>query len=132
MRRLLAIAASLALVTAGCGGDDGPAAERSPFADEAKAAVADVRAGDAILLDVRTDREFAGGHAAGTRHFPHEEMVAGGRPKLPKDATIYVYCRSGNRSADAVRILRREGYDDVTNIGGLRDWQDAGGAVSAS
>ncbi|HEV2814931.1 MAG TPA: rhodanese-like domain-containing protein [Solirubrobacteraceae bacterium] len=120
MRRACVLLASLALLAAGCGGDDPTAAEE---------AVRQVRAGDAILLDVRTDREFAASHAAETRHFPHEDMVDGARPRLAKDATIYVYCSSGRRAAEAVAILRREGYRDVTSIGGLKDWQAAGGAV---
>lgn len=120
MRRVALLLAALSLLAAGCGGDDPTAAER---------AVDAVRAGDAVLLDVRSDREFAAGHAADVRHLDHADVLDGARPKLARDATIYVYCRSGRRAAEVERILERDGWTDVTSIGGLRDWQAAGGAV---
>ena len=119
MRRLCLI---LVLVVAGCGGSE-TAAER---------AVDDVRDGDAVLLDVRSDREFAAGHAARVQHLDHADVLKGARPDLAKDETIYVYCRSGRRAAEVERILERDGYTDVTSIGALRDWQAAGGAVVRS
>lgn len=118
MRRLCLIA--LVLV-AGCGGSE-TAAER---------AVDDVRDGDAVLVDVRSDREFAAGRAEDVRHLDHADVLKGARPQLAKDETIYVYCRSGRRAAEVERILERDGWTDVTSIGGLRDWQAAGGAVTS-
>jgi rhodanese-related sulfurtransferase len=120
MRRVALLLTALSLLAAGCGGDEATPAER---------AVDEVRAGDAVLLDVRSDREFAAGHAAQVRHLDHADVLDGARPKLAKDATVYVYCRSGRRAAEVERILEREGWTDVTSIGGLRDWQAAGGAV---
>lgn len=127
----------LALASCGGGDDDPPAAggatttavEQSEFATAAAAAVRDVKAGDAALLDVRTDEEFSAGHAAGTIHLPLDEVEAGERPDLRKDRKLYVYCRTGSRAAVAVAALREDGYRDVTNIGGLSDWERAGGQV---
>lgn len=124
---LLVVLAVLAV--AGCGGDDGAGAGTSEFAAAAERAVRDVGAGDAALLDVRTDEEVGEGRAAGARHLPLARIEAGERPDLAKDRRLYVYCATGRRAAIAVRILRGDGYSDVTNIGGLADWERAGGDV---
>ena len=52
-----------------------------------------------------------------------------GVPKAERDARIAVYCASGGRSHGAVQMLRKLGYDDVHNIGGLSHWAQAGGAI---
>jgi rhodanese-related sulfurtransferase len=47
--------------------------------------------------------------------------------ELPKDLELVVYCRSGNRSAEAARILLAAGFSDVYSMdGGLNDWIMAG------
>ena len=114
----LVVVASLLL--GGCGGDDAPAVE------DAVRMVAD---DGVVVLDVRTDEEVAEGRAAGAVHFPLTELEAGRLPDIAKGAKVYVYCRTGRRAETAAGILRREGWQDVTNIGGLDDWQAAGGRV---
>ena len=88
-----------------------------------------VRAGDAVLLDVRTDAEYADGHATGARHVPLDELQAGERPDIARDRAVYVYCATGRRAAIATKILQDDGFDNVVNIGGLADWRRAGGEV---
>ncbi|MDQ3742602.1 MAG: rhodanese-like domain-containing protein [Actinomycetota bacterium] len=124
MRRVRAALVPLLAVAvlSGCGGSEETAAER---------AVDEVAAGEAVLLDVRSDREFAAGHAARVQHLDHADVLDGARPRLDKDETIYVYCRSGRRAEEVVTILEREGYTDVESIGGLKDWQAAGGPVAS-
>lgn len=39
-----------------------------------------------------------------------------------KEAIIFVYCRSGNRSATAANILIEQGYKNVYNLGGINNW----------
>jgi rhodanese-related sulfurtransferase len=126
MRALLALLAAALLLVAGCGGDDEPPEPRAASGSPAVRAVA---AGDATLLDVRTDEEWEAGHAAGAIHLPLADIQAGARPDVPKDAALYVYCRTGRRAGEAVQILERDGWTDVTNVGGLDDWERAGGAV---
>jgi rhodanese-related sulfurtransferase len=121
-RAVVAAVLALALAAAGCGGSEQSPAER---------AVDEVKAGEAVLLDVRSDREFAAGHAQPTQHLDHADVLDGARPKLAKDETIYVYCRSGRRAEEVVAILEREGYSDVESIGGLKDWEAAGGSVAS-
>jgi rhodanese-related sulfurtransferase len=51
--------------------------------------------------------------------------------ELPQGLPVAVYCASGARSASAVQVLNRLGYDKVSNLGGLRDWAAGGGKVVA-
>ena len=117
------------LLAAGCGGEEEATPERSRFAAAAQTAVRVAEASDAIVLDVRSEEEVAQGRAAGSVHFPLTELEDGLLPDIPKDARVFVYCRTGRRAEIAARILRREGWSDVTNIGGLDDWRGAGGDV---
>ena len=48
---------------------------------------------------------------------------------LAKDKTVILYCASGGRSALAGKVLKDMGYDHVYNVGGFKDWVDAGGVV---
>jgi rhodanese-related sulfurtransferase len=101
------------------------------LADDTDARVAAVENGDATLIDVRTQAEWDAGHADRAVHLPLAAVKRGARPDVPKDRTVLVYCRTGRRAAEAVRILEREGWTDVRNVGGLRDWQRAGGALAS-
>lgn len=84
------------------------------------------------VIDVRTDEEWNESHAVGALHWGLEEKLKQGElPEISKDADIYVYCRSGNRSGQAVKILEDAGFTNVTNIQGLSDWIDAGGETES-
>ena len=74
-----------------------------------------------LLIDVRTPEEFASGHIDGSVNIPVEEMQ-GRLDDVPSDVPIVVYCRSGNRSATAARILTEAGYAHVYDLGGIQDW----------
>ena len=75
-----------------------------------------------ILLDVRTQAEFDEGHIPGAVCLP-VEMIAADMPfPFGKDAEILVYCQTGRRSADAAAKLRKLGFADVSDIGGIVDW----------
>ena len=73
----------------------------------------------AVLRDVRTPAEFREGHIPGSRNLPVDEIRR--TPGLLTDqaAPLFVYCASGARSRMAVSALRRMGYQNVTNIGGI-------------
>lgn len=77
------------------------------------------------LIDVRTPQEFAGGHIAGAVNIPVEE-IAGRLGEVAQDQPVVVYCRSGNRSAQAAQILDQAGYAPVYDLGGIGAWQQAG------
>ena len=79
---------------------------------------------DIILLDVRTQAEYDGGHIPGAVCLPVETFGDGDLTTLLPDkaAEIFVYCRSGRRSAQAARLLTDSGYTAVTDFGGILDW----------
>jgi rhodanese-related sulfurtransferase len=81
-----------------------------------------------VLLDVRTPEEFNGGHIADSTNIS-VETLAERLSEVPADQPIVVYCRSGNRSAQAADILKNAGYRQVYDLGGIIDWQAAGFAV---
>lgn len=77
-----------------------------------------------ILIDARTDEEFASGHIEGAILIPEYEIANRAEQELPdKDALILVYCRSGRRSKIASEELVNLGYTNVKEFGGIIDWQ---------
>jgi rhodanese-related sulfurtransferase len=90
----------------------------------------DVASG-AELLDVRTAEEYAAGHINGARNLPLQNIQAGQMPNATKDKTVYVYCRSGNRSAQAKTILEKSGYT-VVDLGAMTAVESLGGKVVKS
>lgn len=84
----------------------------------------------AVLIDVREDREWNLGHAAGAQHMSRGVIESKIDAAVPRDATIILYCASGNRSALAAESLGQMGYTDVVSLtGGFRAWVDANGEV---
>ena len=79
--------------------------------------------GDYIILDVRREDEFAEGHIPGAINVPNEDIQDIAPSELPdKNQTIYVYCRSGNRSKQAASKLVAMGYTNIIEFGGIMDW----------
>lgn len=77
---------------------------------------------DVILLDVRTQEEYDGGHIPGAVCLPNEDIQADLPLPFEKDAEILVYCRSGRRSAEAAEKLASMGYTNVADFGGILSW----------
>ena len=76
-----------------------------------------------IVLDVRTQEEYASGHIEGAICLPNEEIIDVEPEILPdKSQQILVYCRSGNRSKQAAQKLVNMGYENVIEFGGIIDW----------
>jgi rhodanese-related sulfurtransferase len=90
-----------------------------------------------LLLDVRDGTEvLASGKAQGAMHisrglleFRADTTAPSHDAALGAAKTIIVYCASGGRSAMAGKLLKDMGYGDVRNLGGFKDWVEAGGAV---
>lgn len=73
----------------------------------------------ATVIDVRTAEEFAEGHLQGAVNIDlMSDSFAAKVGALPKDAEYIVYCRSGNRSAQAAAIMRDAGFT-VQDAGGI-------------
>ena len=121
MKKVIASIAA-ALLLAGCSSSPS-AMDLSVTEFSAKAAESGV-----VTLDVRTPGEFAEGHIEGARlidfqsgNFENEIAT------LDKNATYAVYCRSGNRSGQAVKVMQDAGFTNVFNLnGGVIDWANAG------
>lgn len=81
-------------------------------------------AGEAIILvDVRTAEEHAEVRIPGSLLLPVDEIGQRAGEVLPDtSATLFVYCRSGRRSAIAADDLSKRGYTAVYDLGGIIDW----------
>lgn len=78
---------------------------------------------DVIILDVRTKEEFDEGHIKNAINISHNLLNNEASTKLTnKDKTIIVYCRSGNRSSQASKILNDLGYKNIYDLGGINNW----------
>lgn len=73
----------------------------------------------AVLLDVRTEEEYNGGHIENSVNIPLDRIFMIDKTVNDKAVPLYVYCYSGSRSGQAVSYLKRNGYTNVTNIGGI-------------
>ena len=76
-------------------------------------------AAGAVLLDVRTPQEYREGHIPGSQNVPLQQLDKVEEVTENKDTVLYVYCRSGARSRQAVSLLNHMGYTNVHNIGGI-------------
>ena len=78
---------------------------------------------DYVIIDARTEEEFAKGHIENAILIPEYEIAERAEKELPdKDALILVYCRSGRRSKIASEELVKLGYTNVKEFGGIIDW----------
>jgi rhodanese-related sulfurtransferase len=93
--------------------------------------------GNTVVLDVRDDSEVAKtGKVAGAVHIPRgmvEFRADSESPyhdqNLAKDKAVILYCAGGGRAALSGQALKEMGYGEVYNLGGFKDWVEAGGAI---
>jgi rhodanese-related sulfurtransferase len=71
----------------------------------------------AFILDVREKMEWENGHVIGANHIPLSELRTR-LEEVPKDQPVYIHCRSGQRSYNAVMALQNLGFENVYNISG--------------
>ncbi|MGO4498636.1 rhodanese-like domain-containing protein [Paenibacillus sp. 2RAB27] len=76
-----------------------------------------------VLIDVREPGEMKQGYIPGAVNIPLSSM--GKRlSEIPKDRQIYLYCRSGMRSKQAARMLRKNGFSELSHLkGGIMSWR---------
>jgi phage shock protein E len=77
-------------------------------------------AAGAKIIDVRSPGEFSASSYPKAKNIPLDALPSR-LAELPKDKPIVLYCASGARSAQAVRLLKGAGYTDVLSAGGLSD-----------
>jgi rhodanese-related sulfurtransferase len=81
---------------------------------------------EAHLIDVREDDEWQAGHAPNAVHLPMMEIPER-LAEVPDQGDVVVVCRSGHRSAEVVRYLMAQGYQNVRNLAdGMYGWAAAG------
>lgn len=78
----------------------------------------------ALLVDVRSTSEYADGHIQGALNIPVDQIESRAAELGDHAATVVVYCRSGQRSARAQKILKAAGFETVHNLGGKSRWPD--------
>lgn len=83
---------------------------------------------DRQLIDVRTTEEFAEGHVANSKNIcVTEDDFKEKASKLNKNEPVYVYCKSGKRSAKAAQILKEMGFTEIYDMdGGILNWEKQG------
>jgi rhodanese-related sulfurtransferase len=122
MKKLISIIASLLLVTS-CSSNSSGVTNMNVSEFSKKITESGV-----VILDVRTPGEFAEGYIDGAHNIDFqsgnfENEIA----TLDKNATFAVYCRSGNRSGQAAKIMHDAGFHNVYNLeGGVIDWANEG------
>jgi len=72
------------------------------------------------VIDVRTEVEWDTGHLEGALHIEWQDIL-NISSDIQKDEEIFLYCRSGNRSGKATKILIDAGYINAKNAGSIED-----------
>ena len=116
--KILIVLMVMTMVLVSCGGDSTSDYE-TITAEEAKELMIEGN----IILDVRTQMEYDTGYIEGATLLPLDQIVNGEVDILSdKDQVILVYCRSGNRSAQASKALAELGYTNIKDFGGVISW----------
>ncbi len=81
---------------------------------------------DVVVIDVREPWEYNEGHIPNVKLIPLGTLPDR-MNEIPRDKTVILTCRSGNRSGQAFRFLREQGFDNVHNMeGGILAWEKQG------
>jgi Rhodanese-related sulfurtransferase len=135
-RNLIAVLALLLTfcgVFTGC--DTGSAVDDAKLPSVQNISVAEAKAlidrnavsADFIILDVRTPSEYAQGHIPGALNLDYYASFEASLSAFDKTKTYLVYCRTGNRSASAARLMLDNGFAAIYNMqGGINAWISGG------
>ena len=116
MKKLL-ILIILITVQISCAQKDDSAIQVEKFQEE-------IAKPDVILLDVRTKEEYDAGHLINSINLDyHGENFATQLDSLDKSKQYEVYCRSGKRSGESVKLMQEKGFKNVHHLeGGILEW----------
>lgn len=83
------------------------------------------------VIDVRTPKEYKTGHIDGAINLHvYDKDFAARLDSLDKNKTVYVYCKAGGRSAEAVQSMKNKGFLHIVELdGGIDAWNEAGKPV---
>ncbi len=130
-KRLLVVLAAVVIVGSACSSvSDAPGIALASPADAAALLATD---SEVVVLDIRTPAEVSEGVIEGAINIDfYEAEFAQRLDSLDKGAHYVVYCRSGNRSGQAMETFRDLGFEHVTEIGGgIVNWQSGGLPISS-
>src|SRR5262249_29263897 len=87
-----------------------------------------INSSNALLVDLRETREYAGGRLPNAVHIPLSQFASRGAELTKQvDRPVVTYCMTGNRSRSAASALSRLGFKDIYCLrGGFKGWKDAG------
>jgi len=125
IRRIVALAITATLGLAACGGDT--TVFELTDAAGSQELLAQPPTG-LVVLDIRTPQEYAEGHLAGSSNLDfYEPDFADSLDALDKELPYFVYCRSGNRTSQAIETMKDLGFTEVYELdGGIVKWAEAG------
>ena len=130
-RRLLAFIALAIMsifVIAACD-SGGSAADPGAYTVSAEEAVQMIESDERTVIDVRSPAEYADAHIEGAVNIDVDGDFEAQIEELDPEEPYLVYCRSGNRSAQAAELMEEAGFQDVADAGGLADLARAGAPV---
>lgn len=128
MNKTYILAFALFVALASCSKSGGQTVKAQEFEDLLKTPA------QKVLLDVRTPEEYAMNHIPGSNNLNVNASDFEAQVKtIDKNSEIFVYCKSGSRSADAATILNQLGFTKVYNLdGGILAWQGANKPVETA
>ena len=122
MKRIFSLIFAMLLVLTACGGTATMENTYQQITQQEAKVMMDTQ--DVIILDVREQSEYDAGHIPGAILLPvgtiTKESAAAVIPEL--DSVVLVYCRSGNRSKTASKVLVELGYTNIYEFGGINTW----------
>lgn len=127
--RVLSLFAVAALTLSACGSTASSSAQSSSSAAQSSSQSSSTDSAQkseasqaTTIIDVRTPEEFATGHVDGAVNIDiHSPDFAAQIQKLDPNGDYSVYCRSGNRSGQAVQFMTQNGFTNVKNLGALQE-----------
>ena len=82
---------------------------------------------DALIIDIRTEADYKGGHINGAKNVPLSNFAASIEGLSGSKSTpVLIYCNSGNTVTRAIKLLKKAGFEQVSNLeGGIAAWKEA-------
>ena len=121
MKSILPLIIAVLILLSGCAGPSAENGYQQISQEEAKSMM---DSQEVVILDVREQDEYDGGHIPGSVLLPvgtiDQDTAAAVIPE--KDTAVLVYCRSGNRSKTASLALAALGYTNIYEFGGINTW----------
>lgn len=121
MKSILPLIIAVLILLSGCAGPSAENGYQQISQEEAKSMM---DSQEVVILDVREQDEYDGGHIPGSVLLPvgtiDQDTAAAVIPE--KDTAVLVYCRSGNRSKTASSALAALGYTNIYEFGGINTW----------